>query len=416
MARLGRIVRRLAIVLVLAGVGAILTLTQSAPNVAGPPPPDAVMVAAGRDALLQLRGVGLPDDRPVTVMIDPLRRDGLVALANQALQPVRVSATQNGEALTLSFSKPLPLGRWLNVTADMAGESKAFPPVQLAIGHISLSPTVSRWLIDRAVDYGVTRGIALPPLDRLVSHIAITPAGVSATLQRPSSETGLAGLAALSGIAVTPPDPALIGISYCKLASAQRAQPSADFATQVRRAFAGQRSGNLADQNRAAFIALAMFAADSSINQLAGDAQAAIKKCQIVSPALMLWGRSDLPRHWALSAGLSARLGAQMAGQMGEWKELLDSLPLGSGFSFVDLAANRSGFRFASAGSSDETASAIRNRLSKARAQDLLPSPLLKAPEQLSQKEWEARFTNTDAVKYQAAIAAIDRQLNAVIK
>lgn len=408
MTRLGRIIRATLIVAVLLCIAAGLTLTQSAPQVAEPKPADAVKVEAGRSALLQLRASAVPDTQSVTVMIDPAERDGLVALANQAFRPVRMAARQQGDELTMSLSKPLPLGRWLNVSADMTGESKGFPPVRLTVGHLALSPGWSRWVIDRAFAHQA----ALTPPDRFIERLAITPEQISVTLMRPSSETGLAGLSALAGGHATPPDAGLISRTYCRLTKAQKAGPSDQFSTHVRRAFADPAAADIEDQNRAALVALAMLAVDSSINELAGDAQAAVEKCRIASPALMLWGRADLSQHWALSAGLAAWLGPHMAGQMGEWKELLDSLPDGTGFSFVDLAADRSGFRHASAAATDQTAIASRNRLATARDQDLLPPALLRGPEGMSREHWEARYANTDAARYQAAVAAIDRQLS----
>ena len=61
----------------------------------------------------------------------------------------------------------------------------------------------------------------------------------------------------------------------------------------------------------------------------------------------MLAGRRDLLQQFIVSAGLRvlAENGVPMA--IGEFKELLDSRSGGSGFSFVDLAADRAGLRFA---------------------------------------------------------------------
>ncbi len=58
-------------------------------------------------------------------------------------------------------------------------------------------------------------------------------------------------------------------------------------------------------------------------------------------------GRHDLAQHFAVSAGLTALLGAKAAESAGLLKELLDAEPGGSGFSFADLAADLSGVAFA---------------------------------------------------------------------
>jgi hypothetical protein len=221
-------------------------------------------------------------------------------------------------------------------------------------------------------------------------------------------------LAAITGQDSQPLDPGLLARHYCALAKAQTDHPSGDFAVHVRRAFALPQAGAAqTDQNRAALLALAMLAVDESIDDLGGEARPAIERCRITSPVLMLGGRDDLSRHWALSAGLAARLGTHMASSMGVWKELLDSLPHGSGFSFVDLAADRSGFRHARAASLPEQAGPLADRLARATGTTLVPPRLLAGPEGMTQHQWEARYTNSDAAAYQAAIAAIDGQLDA---
>jgi hypothetical protein len=57
--------------------------------------------------------------------------------------------------------------------------------------------------------------------------------------------------------------------------------------------------------------------------------------------------RHDLAQHFAVSAALTALLGAKAAEVAGVLKELLDAEPGGSGFSFADLAADLSGVAFA---------------------------------------------------------------------
>ncbi len=413
-ARLKRLVKWLAIILVVVAALAFFGLTESQPCVAEPSTPDATLIGAGRDALRQVRHSGATPGQPITVNVTPVEREGLTALANQALGTIRVETAQSTDSVTISASKPLPLGRWLNITAITHGQGKGFPETQLTIGHLSLSPKWSRWVIDKAAEQARTRGIALPPLDQMVQALAIAPDRIQATIVLPSTEAGLAGLAIITGQDTQPLDPALIAQSYCALAKEQGRRPSQDFALHMRRAFALPRAdAALVDHNRAALVALAMIAVGESIDGLAGEARAAVEKCRIDSPILILAGRDDLSRHWALSAGLAARMGPHMASSMGVWKELLDSLPQGSGFSFVDLAADRSGFRYAQAASDAERAPQVAARLATADAATLLPLALLHGPEGMSQQKWEERYTSTDAAAYEAAVAAIDTQLNA---
>jgi hypothetical protein len=58
-------------------------------------------------------------------------------------------------------------------------------------------------------------------------------------------------------------------------------------------------------------------------------------------------GRHDLAQHFVVSGALTALHGPKAAEAAGVLKELLDSQPGGSGFSFADLAADLSGIAFA---------------------------------------------------------------------
>jgi hypothetical protein len=58
-------------------------------------------------------------------------------------------------------------------------------------------------------------------------------------------------------------------------------------------------------------------------------------------------GRHDLAQHFVVSGALTALGGPKAAEAAGVLKELLDSQPGGSGFSFADLAADLSGIAFA---------------------------------------------------------------------
>ncbi len=58
-------------------------------------------------------------------------------------------------------------------------------------------------------------------------------------------------------------------------------------------------------------------------------------------------GRHDLCQHFSVSCALTAQLGAKNAEMAGVMKEMLDSRPGGSGFSFADLSADLAGVTFA---------------------------------------------------------------------
>ncbi|MGB3722774.1 MAG: hypothetical protein WA979_08150, partial [Pacificimonas sp.] len=122
--------------------------------------------------------------------------------------------------------------------------------------------------------------------------------------------------------------------------------------------------------------------------------------------------RRDLALHFAISAALAANGEAGLTSAIGEWKELDDSLPGGSGFSFVDLAADRAGTRLGEALADPARTRGVQARLAKVKPGDLLPLEALGLEEGLSEAEFEARFGRLDSDQYQAAVARIDAALD----
>jgi hypothetical protein len=118
--------------------------------------------------------------------------------------------------------------------------------------------------------------------------------------------------------------------------------------------------------------------------------------------------------HWTLSAALGAVLGDKSAVAIGEWKELSDSLPFGSGFSFMDLAADRSGLHMARRAVDPQTASETTRELASVTEEQIFPVALKAAQEGLSEQQFIARFGSIEAAKYQEMVSWIDRELDRV--
>ncbi|MET0180334.1 MAG: hypothetical protein ABW194_07625, partial [Novosphingobium sp.] len=190
-------------------------------------------------------------------------------------------------------------------------------------------------------------------------------------------------------------------------------------AVQVRRAFAPGPAAGSPGGNGAALVALAMLVGDERAGYLSGVTPGDVHSCRIDIVVTTLHGRADLPRHWALSAAIAATQGAGLARAVGEWKELADTLanPADfaagdpSGFSFVDLAADRAGFRTARAALLPATARATAERLAAVTVEQLMPVALLEEPDGLTGREFERRFGGLDADRYKAAVATIDAVL-----
>jgi hypothetical protein len=126
-----------------------------------------------------------------------------------------------------------------------------------------------------------------------------------------------------------------------------------------------------------------------------------------------LAGRDDLRQHFVLSAGLDAATSSSAAFGVGELKELLDTNPGGSGFSFDDMTADVAGVRFARTflATGPDGWAALAARIGDEDA--VLPS-LAGLPSGLSSDEFSARYGSVDSDAYAALVAEIDRRVDAL--
>jgi hypothetical protein len=168
------------------------------------------------------------------------------------------------------------------------------------------------------------------------------------------------------------------------------------------------------EQNRAAILAFGIALGHSKIARFTGlkSDSALVQNAVAVTQGTILNGRSDWPRHFAVSAALAVLGHPIVSDAGGLMKEQLDTLTKGSGFSFGDLAADRAGVRFALAATrSDSAADAMQARLQSGFAQkDFFPLDI-PFPENLSMDEFRHNFGNVGSERYQATVKQIDAAL-----
>lgn len=131
------------------------------------------------------------------------------------------------------------------------------------------------------------------------------------------------------------------------------------------------------ENNKVAILSLAILVGEDRIRTLARFRfSLKLNNVEKLRNRVTLLNRNDLSKHFWVSAGLTVLSGEKQALAVGVGKELMDSAPGGSGFSFVDLLADQAGIRFAANAISDEPhAIAIRDRIEKGLViQDVMPS------------------------------------------
>lgn len=122
-----------------------------------------------------------------------------------------------------------------------------------------------------------------------------------------------------------------------------------------------------------------------------------------------LAGRHDLAQHFVVSATLAAWSGEPVADAIGLYKEL-DDARHGSGFSFIDLAADRAGTRFGELLVNKPQALTAKLRGGLQDGQ-LLPN-VGDLPEYLYLNEFRQRFDSPESPQFKALSREIERRLD----
>jgi hypothetical protein len=169
--------------------------------------------------------------------------------------------------------------------------------------------------------------------------------------------------------------------------------------------------------NQAAILALGVILGDDRVATVArrevysgrAGERAAIRQ------QVRVHDRSDLSQHFWVSAALTVLSDAERALTVGIAKEMKDSTPGGSGFSFVDMLANKAGIRFAVVATQDaDSARDLQLRIAKGvDTADFFPS-IDGLPEGLSQDDFHFGFGGIGGPETRRLFGEIERRVAAL--
>jgi hypothetical protein len=204
-----------------------------------------------------------------------------------------------------------------------------------------------------------------------------------------------------------------------RLAAAQPAMPEGDarFGRVLEIAFARERDERTPplEHNRAALLAIGIALGDERVARLAGVALDAdlSRALGTLRDSATVRGRNDWSRHFSLSAALAVLHYAFASDAAGLMKEELDALTRGSGFSFADLAADRTGVRFALAAMrSPAAAEAMQSRLARGFVPDDIFPAIADLPENLTLEAFRRDYGGVGSARYRRLLAAIEARLD----
>jgi len=169
-------------------------------------------------------------------------------------------------------------------------------------------------------------------------------------------------------------------------------------------------SGNPVLENTALFQVLSLFSINRGLKDLVHeDIQKQMDP--FVATSFTLYGRTDLPKHFLVSAGLAVSAGSKLSNFIGLAKEVEDS-DKGSGFSFADLAADKAGVRMGelAAGSPDQ-AVLFHQRMGEVE-QETDFMPLIDGlTEGIKKLEFRNRYSDLDSESYAMVNDEIDKRI-----
>jgi hypothetical protein len=175
--------------------------------------------------------------------------------------------------------------------------------------------------------------------------------------------------------------------------------------------FAQLRGGNAVEENRAAIMAMAMFIMGVNVAKLVGEQDATIPATG--RHEFLLSERYDFTQHFLVSAGLAVSAGTGLSDTIGMLKELDDSQAGGSGFSFTDLGADRTGVRLAELAVSNETtAKAVQDMLAGELDEKVFMAEFRDLPEFMPEPEFKQRFTGIGSPAYNAVADDIEARID----
>ena len=161
--------------------------------------------------------------------------------------------------------------------------------------------------------------------------------------------------------------------------------------------------------NRAIILAVAGYIYKDELRRYLPLGLAYSKEYQVYA-----YKRIDIPEHFIASALLTAVDSSLLSRQMGIEKEVGDSQH-GSGFSFIDLCADRSGIRFGQlAVASPQQARRLQRMMSEIKDYSAIVPDIDGLPEHMDEQSFKQNYGGIDSPVYREMIRQIDGRIEAL--
>lgn len=355
--------------------------------------------------------------------------NGIIALGMRGIHGFkgRVNVTPVGIKIAFTFELPLnPIGNYINLTGTIIPSQTGLVLHDVSMGSIKLPGNVAvslaEVLLNRLLS-GKNTGTRL--IESIESITVINSKltlvyQVIPNLKQIFDDTKEQFKSIRDDLALLG-DPAVVKLYYHKLcdfhnqiASISEEKVSLGFYLSMVFSVAQKRSlmgENPVEENKAGLLALAIFLGSADFNSIVGAIdKETLRICKPSGSHAVLANRIDLRLHFIYAAALKVISNSGLSFALGEYKELLDSQKGGSGFSFVDLAADRAGIRFAEWALDSSGALKIQRMAAELTLEEVFFPSISTLPEDIPQHLFEERG-GIESDYYNKYLAIIDNRI-----
>ncbi|SEA58412.1 hypothetical protein SAMN04488051_104108 [Alkalimonas amylolytica] len=343
----------------------------------------------------------------------------LIAIGQRAFPKVQAEASMTADRATLALSYPLLAGALhLNVQASLVPEEQGDWLERVQLGSVSIPGS---WVL-RVLSWQASRMLGSDEVAHLiyaVEQVQLEPNRVRFRFAIPDNlKGGLRSGLPLQRFLHHEPDRTEAYLQQLQAHYLQhKSQELSSYLSVVFHAayvHSEQAEVSAVLENQAALLALGAFFGPVHFDWLLADGH----KLVLTRPGtgeVQLAGRFDLQQHFVYSAVIKALTNRELGLLAGEMKELLDTNPGRSGFSFVDLLADKAGLRFAElALQSEDSAKNLQAFFLQPRDDsDLLPE-FESLHEGIQYEQFLSYYVDLDSAAYQKRLALIQQKLGAM--
>ena len=420
------------VLLVLLFVGttsALIAVLDDEPSVVEVDKPSPQSLTLAKNTLKQINHTLQQPGAEKVISVDQQQLTAIFALVSDIFK--NISARQNSSDNSLIVSAAIelpqnPFGRYINVSSYIPDDYNDSDAGRSAIGSLSISNQTAVALISKLVLWRAGDEFIAPEGD-LVQSVSMQQGKLTVRLN-PNLDTGLL-LANLKSrgrqtLDVVMPQQQFgdVQFYYDYLVESTRFTADSRITTSLfdylKLALdkAGERSltAEAEHENMSALLAVGLVVGDAELKRALATLLG-IRQLSNARYRVNLADRRDLNVHFMYSVVLTILSNQGVTLSIGEIKEISDSAAGGSGFSFIDLTADRAGVYFAQyAISNPSAARKLQDRIARQQDEGSVFPDIALLEEGLSEAEFKQRFQNTESAAYQQVVAEIDRRISAL--